>query len=189
MLPFHAPRALLAASLVALAACGSGDSLNPFGESVELPCPYVRVLAEGRVYRRHTAGSAVEAGTLELEAQVMAAESNCDYDDSDEPRSAMELDLALVFGAQRGPAAIPADAERLTYFVALVGPDRAVVNKQLFEVVIPFSEPGQSVALTEPEEITLSFPAGAETAPWAYSVVVGFQLTPEQLEGARDSAR
>ena len=183
-----APRALLAASLMALAACGSGGSVNPFSDSVELPCPYVRVLSEGRIYRRHAAGAEVEPATLELEAQIMTAQAECDYDDSDEPGSAMDLDLSLVCGAQRGPAGSPGTSEHLTYFVALIGPDRKVANKQQFKVSIPFSDEGQSVALTEPEEITLSFPAGAATAPWEYSVVIGFQLTREQLDDARKTA-
>ena len=180
--------ALFLVSALAVAGCSSGGSLNPFADSVVLPCPYVRVLADARLYRRYSPGPVADASTLELEAQIVTAEFGCEYDDSDDPKSAMELDLTLVIAAQRGPAAVAADSERVPYFVALVGPRRDVVNKQTFESLIPFSEPGQRVALTEPEEITLFFPAAGAVAPWEYLVVVGFQLTAEQLRQARNPA-
>ncbi|MFP6759778.1 MAG: hypothetical protein VCC99_16425 [Alphaproteobacteria bacterium] len=180
--------ALFLVSALAVAACSSGGSLNPFADSVVLPCPYVRVLADARLYRRYSPGPVADASTLELEAKIVTAEFGCEYDDSDDPKSAMELDLTLVIAAQRGPAAVAADSERVPYFVALVGPRRDVVNKQTFELLIPFSEPGQRVALTEPEEVTLFFPAAGAIAPWEYSVVVGFQLTAEQLRQARNPA-
>ena len=180
--------ALFLVSALALTACGSGGSLNPFADSVVLPCPYVRVLADARLYRRHSPGPVADASTLELEAQIVTAEFSCDYDDSDDPRSAMALDLAIVIAAQRGPAAVAADSERVPYFVALIGPRREVVNKQTFESLIPFPDPGQRVAFTEPEEVTLFFPAAGAIAPWEYSVVVGLQLTAEQLGQARAPA-
>lgn len=178
--------ALVMLSALSLAACDAGESLNPFAESVQLPCPYVRVLSDAELYRRYAASKTPDAANLELEARIVSAEFSCEYENSDNPKSAMELDLSLVFAAQRGEAAV-GDGERVPYFVALIGPGRDVVSKQTFEVLIPFPDPDQRLALTAPEEVSLRFPADGKIAPWEYSAVVGFQLTAEQLGRARQT--
>ena len=93
----------------------------------------------------------------------------------------MALDLSIVLAAERGAAMPAGGAERLPYFVALIGPERDVVTRQSFEAAIPFPAEGAQFILAEPEEVTLDFPGGGTIAPWEYEVVVSFQLSEEQL--------
>jgi len=181
--------ALRLALAAAIAAPGAG--CNPFAkdESVSLPCPYVRVLGAGERYLRYRAGAEPERASLEVEASFVSAEATCTYDDPEDANAGMVLDLALVVGISRGPAAPPAEVERLPYFVALLGPDREIVSRQEFTAEIPLPEEGQRFALTEPEEISLTFPPGGARAPWEYEVVVSFQLTPDQLDLANPPRR
>lgn len=164
-----------------LGACSSGTSLNPFADSVELPCPFVRVLGDGEAYLRYRPGTEPVRENLEVEARFVTVDFACDYDDSDDPQSPMELDLSIVLAAERGESMPEGGTERLPYFVALVGPDRRVVTRQSFEAAMQFPEEGAQFVLAEPEEVTLDFPGGGTVAPWEYEVVVSFQLTEEQL--------
>jgi hypothetical protein len=179
------PRLLLAA-----AAALSAAACNPFQEDTSaLPCPVVRVLGAGERYVRYAEGAAAEPANLELEARFLSAESSCEYDDDEDPQAGMVLDLSLVIAAERGPAAGPAAVERLPYFVAILGPDRTIVTRKEFVAEIPPPEEGQQFALTEPEEISLTFPAGGTRAPWEFEVVVSFQLTRAQLDLIEGPAR
>lgn len=179
------PRLLLAA----VAALG-GAACNPFQTDVpQLPCPVVHVLGAGERYVRFQDGAAPEPANLELAARFLSVESSCSYDDEADSRSRMVLDLALVIAAERGPAAAAATVERLPYFVAILGPDHGIVTRREFVAEIPLAEPGQQLALTEPEEISLTFPAGATRAPWENEVVVSFQLTRDQLDRAAPEGR
>jgi len=153
------------------------------GESVQLPCPQVRVLAEGERYARFRDG-VVDLNGLEIEASFLSLEVTCEYDDDDDPASRMVLDLDLVVGVERGPAAL-AKGDQVPYFVALIGPDRRVVERIRFDVAVAARVPGQLFTLSEPEEIRLVFPAGAAVAPWQYEVVVSFLLDRGQLEFQR----
>ncbi len=175
------PLGLMAVAAVGLVGCGSGSSLNPFAESVKLPCPFVRVLGDGEAYLRYRPGAEPVRENLEIEARFITVDFSCEYDVSDDPQSAMALDLSIVVAAERGPSMPAGGGERLPYFVALIGPDRGVVTRQSFEAAMLFPEEGAQFMLAEPEEVTLDFPGGGSVAPWEYEVVVSFQLTEEQL--------
>ncbi|HZT51071.1 MAG TPA: hypothetical protein VFA22_04020 [Stellaceae bacterium] len=68
----------------------------------------------------------------------------------------------------------------LPYFVALVDPAQHVLSQQAFQVPIVFL-PGEGYRRTPPEKITIHLPLRNRAEATAYSVIVGFQLTPEQM--------
>jgi hypothetical protein len=68
----------------------------------------------------------------------------------------------------------------LPYFVALVGPDGKVVTEEGFTLRVPFI-PGESYRRTLPEKITIHLPIRNITSAGGYTVVTGFQLTPDQI--------
>jgi hypothetical protein len=180
---------LMAIAIAGLAGCDTASSLNPFSETAALPCPFVRVLGDGEAYLRYRPGAEPVRENLEVEARFITVDFSCDYEDSDDPRSAMALDLSIVLAAERGAAMPPGGTERLPYFVALIGPDREVVARQSFETAMLFPEEGAQFYLAEPEEVTLDFPPGGSVAPWEYEVVVSFQLTEEQLARKLEGSR
>ena len=157
--------ALALAAALALGGCGGlwgGD-----GPALP-PCPDVRVLAEGESWADDA-----------LEAEISGFESRCDWDDDEDPAAGMTLALAVTIDAARAGAG-PAAAE-LPWFVAVVGPDRAVAGKRVFAAEFAFESPDAPAAAAR-EEVELRFPAGAARPPWEYDVVVGFQLDRARLE-------
>jgi len=182
--------ALALAAPFVLAGCGIGDdpALNPFADSPTLPCPTVRVLSDGETYLRFAPGAAPSRETLELRGGFVAVDYECDYADSSDGRAGMDLDLAVVMSAERGPAATAGGVARLPYFVAVVGPDRAVVDRKAFEAAVEIGE-DQGFGATEAQEVSLSFPPGAALAPWQYEVVLSFQLDEAALAYVRGLKR
>ena len=158
--------ALALAAALALGGCGGlwgGD-----GPALP-PCPDVRVLAEGESWADDA-----------LEAEISGFESRCDWDDDEDPAAGMTLALAVIIDAERAGAG-PAAAAELPWFVAVVGPDRAVAEKRVFAAEFAFESPDAPAAAAR-EEVELRFPAGAARPPWEYDVVVGFQLDRARLE-------
>lgn len=170
---------------LALAAC---NPLGLFESPQQLPCPQLRLLAEGEHYARFTDG-VVDPNRLEIEARFLSVTSECDYDDADDPSSRMVLDITVVLGVERGPAAPPAAGVAVPFFIALVAPDRQVVERTVFNAEIEAPVAGQLFAVTEPQEIQVVFPAGAAVAPWEYELVVSFLLDQGQLEFERQRRR
>ncbi len=175
--------AIAALSLVAPTLVGcSGD--GPFAVE-SLPCPHVRVLAEGERFTRFRPQGQPGIANIELEAQFVGVDySQCEYDIDDEELIGLSFDVVLLVAARRGPAAEATDretVETVPYFVAVVGPDREVVTKQAFMAEVTFPGGVAQAVQSEPEEITLDIPVSDDIPGWQYEVVVGFQLTPEQL--------
>ena len=181
----HTQRAL-GAALALLGASGCGGALDPFAEdSVVLPCPNVRVVADGDTFVY--SGAAAEDAPA-LVARIVGFDTLCEYDDDEDPSGGMTLSLTVAMGAERGEGAADAPV-RLPWFVAAIGPDRTVANKRLFQAEAAFDSPEARIARVAPGEVDLRFPAGAARPPWEYEVLVGFQLDREQLEERRRARR
>ena len=164
--------ALALAAALALGGCGGlwgGD------RAALPPCPDVRVLAEGESWADDA-----------LEAEISGFAARCDWDDDEDPAAGMTLALAVTMDAARAGAG--AAAAELPWFVAVVGPDRAVASKRVFTAEFAFAPADAPVGAAR-EEVDLRFPAGAARPPWEYEVVVGFQLDRERLERRRRERR
>ncbi len=169
------PAAAFASALL-LVGCGT---LNPFSADNALPCPAVRLIDEASVFPRFRDGAAPTPENVNMEARIIGVEAQCDYDDGDKPTSGMNLNLTLLMGAERENDA--ADNQPMPFFVAALGTDGEVANKQTFLAEITFDTPDSRFAQGAPQEISLRFPADAEIRPWEYEVVIGFQLDRQQL--------
>jgi hypothetical protein len=110
--------------------------------------------------------------------------SLCRYVDANPITLRMEVDMA--FG--RGPAAT-ADRQTYRYWVAVARRGRAPIEKVYFDVDVRFPR-GQSV-VTHTEEIErIEIPrANNDVSGENFEILVGFELTPEQLQFNRDGKR
>ena len=88
------------------------------------------------------------------------------------------LHAEIAFYAERADMAIR-DAT-FPYFVALIDPDGQVLTEEGFQLPFPFL-PGESYRRLKPEKVTVHLPLKNQAAGSTYTVVVGFQLTPDQL--------
>ena len=74
------------------------------------------------------------------------------------------------------------------YFVALLDPDEHVLTEAGYQLPIQFL-PGESYRRMPAEKITVHLPVTNQASGAAYTVVVGFQLTPNQIAFNRAAAR
>ena len=78
----------------------------------------------------------------------------------------------------RGPAALTRQAD-VTYFIA-VSRGEAILDKRDYTFNVSFPRNSDRVRLTG-DKIDLILPVDEKTTGAAYSILVGYQLTPEQL--------
>jgi hypothetical protein len=98
----------------------------------------------------------------------------------------MNLEVDMAFG--RGPAA-EGQSHTFRYWVAVTRKDQAPIAKEYFEVKVDF--PTGADRLRAREELErIVIPRAAETVSGAnFEVLVGFELTPEQLAFNRAGKR
>jgi hypothetical protein len=102
-------------------------------------------------------------------------------------RKGAEVSADFLLIADRGLG----DRDRVarpSYFVAIADPAGNVIAKEVFEAEIPFNDNRRRVG--RKEEIQPFLPYGAKKRDFTgYRVLIGFQLTPEQVEFNRKYRR
>ena len=172
--PVRAGGLLLATALVvALAGC------NPFADPP--PCPRVSILKEARVLTLYGDGPGREAPDVAFELELRNVASDCDYD-LDDSGGGVEVTFSLPIRATRGPAA-GSDRVSAPFFVALADPSRQIIAKEVFTAEIVFE--ADSANARTVEEMEQWIPLGPGEIGARYETLVGFQLTPAQLEDSQ----
>jgi hypothetical protein len=92
---------------------------------------------------------------------------------------AVRLKLDTVVVGERGPAAGTAGAVDLWYFVAVTGPDQAILSKRLFPVHIAIPVDSKRAGVTD--LIVEIIPLGGRPAG-DLNIAIGFQQPPEVVE-------
>jgi hypothetical protein len=168
--PPAAPSALLVC-LLGLSGCGWFGSSSASKQAEACPSTVIlRPLANTAVF-----GAAPERrpDNVSFYGLLSEAEAKCVYSGD-----AMRLTLDIVVVAERGPAG-KADSVDFQYFVAVTGPDQAILSKKPFPVRIVFDGPGKRSGITDhiEEAIPLGGRQGADL-----TIVVGFQQSPEVID-------
>lgn len=167
----------LASALVApalVAGCGGGESSRPL---LPATCPRIGILGEAADLVRYRPGGGQDLSALELEARVTGFQARCDYVNR---RRAMEVRLTVGLQAERGPASRAPSAE-LPWFVAVTDAEgEAILNKREFATRVGFPPNVGRVRATS-EELSITLPLGGGRDFGDYALLVGFQLTPEEL--------
>jgi len=176
-------------SLAVLAGCaGSGarsdDERALLALDLErLACPPARLLedtvhltARTPAQDGHDAGAASNGGVYE--ADLVAASTTCRQDRG---HWSVSVHIKATAGAV---GRVPDGEVHLPLFVALTEFDRRVLDKKILQIPVTFDPRVRRVVLDRTIE-GLSAPL-AELHPGpGYEVLVGFQLTPEQVERNR----
>ena len=156
--------------VIALAGC------NPFADPP--PCPRVSILKEARLLTLFGDGPGRNAEDVAFELELRNVASDCDYD-LDDSGGGVEVTFALPILATRGPSA-ESDRVNVPFFVALADPSRQIVAKEVFTAEIAFE--AESASVRTVEEIEQWIPLRPGEFGVSYETLVGFQLTPVQLE-------
>lgn len=118
--------------------------------------------------------------------EILNVASLCRYTDQRATPIDMEMVVRMAFG--RGPAAA-GDTKTYTLFVAVTRTDNAVIHREDFPITVTF-EPGQDRVEVIEEFSSISIPrVEANTSGVNFEVLVGFELTEEQLEFNRSGLR
>ena len=169
--------AALASSALTLSACSSFSGLSNLAESTpnQGPCPAV-----GSVYEAQRivefASEGEQYTNIAYTGEITGVKLYCRYID-DNPIEA-QIDVDFAFG--RGQAAV-SDTHEYEFFVAVTRTNRAVIDKEIFPVRVKFPK-GEDVT-TQRETIgRIVIPRADSSISGAnFEVLIGFDLTPEQL--------
>lgn len=158
--------AVLVSAFLALAGCSS-DAPPP-------PCPPAGTPAPLDSFTQFEPGGSQDLTQVRFSGRIAQVKQVCEYDET-----GVDVDLAIQVIVERGPADRSRQAD-LQYFVAVENGPGNITAKQVFDVAVPFA--GNSRRLARLEEIELRIPAPSGRGFQETRVLVGFQLSPEQLE-------
>jgi len=172
-----ARKALIALLPVILSGCQQLDSRPNVG-----PCPVSGVLYDAQ--RLVEVGAVERHENVGFTGQIEGVTGFCRY--VGPAPITMEIEIDFAFG--RGPQA---QGERRTYeyFVAVTRRDRTVLAKEKFSVDVEFPR-GRDVVYKKEVLSGIAIPRATETVSGTnFEVIVGFELTPEQLAYNRSGKR
>ncbi len=158
----------LLALALALGACSFVDSNSP------PPCPNVSILDGSERLVLFKDGPGRDIVDTVVEAEISSLRSSCRYDNL---RVNVQTSFEII--AVRGPKS---DTTRslIMFFIAVVGPDGRIIGKEIFQSQIEFPLGRRQIGVHE--EMVQRIPLLAQIRGPEYQVLVGFQLTPDQLE-------
>ena len=164
--PVHA--AFLAA-LAALTACAAPKPTE-FAPS----CPRVAIVADAADMSRYRPGGGQDLTDLMLDGRIAGFKGNCEREDTNNVRTTLTVNLQML----RGPASSGRRAQ-ISYFVAVRDGDR-LLDKQTHNLGVTFPDNQDQMQITGPET-SLIVPVNKEKSAAAYDVLIGFQLSAEEL--------
>jgi hypothetical protein len=148
------------------------------------PCPLMGVIYDNARIVDFAQPNAERYANIEFTGEMQGIRGLCRYVDDDPIAMSVEVDMA--FG--RGPAAT-SNRQTYRYWVAVTRRGFAPIEKVYFDVDVRWD--GNEAVVTRTEEIgNIVIPrATAETSGENFEILVGFELTPEQLAFNRAGKR
>lgn len=135
------------------------------------------ILADAKRITQFRAGPGRDLTDVEFEGEIAGISGTCVYGKRD-----LTVTLVADLVATRGPAAATEQAT-LPFFVAIADEARNIVAKQVFDSAIAIPRAQRRAGVREEIEQVIPLPKDAPS-PY-FEIVVGFQLSAEQLEQNR----
>lgn len=177
-------KGFVTAACLMVAACSTdgGPFEGMFGDPPLPPkCPSVRILQEAASVTVFTDGPGRDLTDVIAEGKIEDFFARCLYDVDDETgEGEVAVELSVTIEAARGPANTEGEAV-FPYFVSITDKDRTVLNKSVFGLDVRFAKNAFRV-LRQDEPILLRIPLSPPQKGDQFSIYIGLQLTPEQLE-------
>ncbi len=149
------------------------------------PCPLMGVLYDNSRLVQFAQPNAQRYTNIAFTGEMDGVQGLCRYVDADP--ITMNMDITMQFG--RGPAAAGAERKTYRYWVAVTRRGRAPIAKQYFDVDVRFPRGQDVVSHTEHISRIVIPRANADISGENFEILVGFELTPDQLQFNRDGRR
>lgn len=147
------------------------------------PCPLIGVLYDNaRVVQ--FVNNEERFANVAYTAEITGVRGLCRYVGSDP----IEMNLAVDMAFGRGPKG-ESSTHTYKYWVAVTRKDAAPIAKQYFEVNANFKDGADRVAGSDVIERIVIPRANETTSGLNFEILVGFELTPEQLAFNREGKR
>lgn len=163
---------LVAAAVAVLSSC------SMFDNSKQYDCPTVGIPRETATLTRFRDGPGRDLTDVVFDSGIQNAKISCTYSSK-----GVAIELGVVLGAERGPAS-SARTATVPYFIAIVDPDRNILAKEVFSTTLTFPPNVSQAAVMELTQETIPLPKNKSAE--GYGMVVGMQLTPEEVEYNRN---
>ena len=177
--------ALTCMSALAVSGCSTAGKVLRIGDDPTKnagPCPEAFALYEAS--RLVKVEGAESYSNVSYTAEITKVRSLCRYYD-DKP---IDADLTLDISFGRGPAAQGRQAT-YNYFVAVTRKNIEVIEKKVFPITVTFPEGVNIMEATE-KLAKIIIPRATDTTSGAnFEIIVGFDLTPEQIAFNSDGKR
>ncbi|WP_203294840.1 hypothetical protein [Maricaulis parjimensis] len=174
--------AALALAAGMLSGCQTVSNVLESPEPNAGPCPSALSLYDA--HRIVEINGEVAYENIGFTGEILAVRSLCSYYGERPIIANLEMDM----GFGRGPAAV-GETRTYEYFVAVTRRDVGVIHKEVFPITVRFDRGQDRVFLTETID-AISIPRAEETTSGVnFEIIVGFELTPEQIAFNRSGQR
>lgn len=136
-------------------------------------CPVATIVPDAASITQFRPGAGQDLSDIVSHGTLSNVSGTCIYDST-----GAHVDLYLTVGGERGPA-LQGNQASYQYFVAVASPDRTILAKRVFDTAVAFS--GGAVRAGSRENVVETIPLPKDRDAGGYSVLVGFQLTQDQL--------
>ena len=165
---------LQAASLLVLAGLVASCGILP-DRTPPPPCPKVRMLADtARLVEFRGPGR--DLTDVSFEAEITNVDAVCAYNTA---RTEVTMTTKISLVGTRGPATPGAAALDIPFYVAITDTAENIMAKETFGSKMDFPQARRRIGVVE--EISQKIPLGGRR-PAEFEVLVGLQLSPDQLE-------
>ncbi len=164
-----APCALLLASLLP-ALSGCGPERNKFAP----PCPGTAIVGDAADLNIYRTAGARDLTDLVLRGRIVGMQGSCRQGDK-----ANQLAVTVQVGVEltRGPAMAGREADVPVFLAVIEG--ATILDKRTVMMHVTFPSNVDRVTLT-PGDVNLVLPVTPAKSGAAYTILSGFQLTPDQ---------
>jgi hypothetical protein len=161
-------RLLAAALLTLLPACSMFDKKD------ERACPRIEVVGDLSRLVKFQDGPGRDLSDIVFSARIDDVKSGCKYD-----KTGVTIDLAVFLLGERGRAGAGVGKRNVTYFVAVTDRTQSIIDRPLF--TSPFEFADKKLASIN-DEFQLRIPLSPTASASNHTIIVGFQLTPEEID-------
>jgi hypothetical protein len=158
--------------LVLLAGCAS-DDVDPRS------CPHVAILEDAATVTQFDAAEAVDLTDIVVRAALSNIRGGCEYYEDE-----VDVSFDVTLSAERGPA-LEGTQVSLDYFVTILNPEGEVMVKRVFTTPVTF--PDGIFRAGALESLEQSIPINDGDDARGYTILLGFQLTQDQVNYNRRS--